>query len=144
MHDPAGTCGSHAAGNLQSVGDGLARGQRSLRQPGAQRLAVHQFGDDEGRARLAFACRRFTAEFEDGQNVRVRELGDAQGLALEAGQCLGIRGECGTKDLDGHLTIESRVAGAIDLAHAPCTEWTYNFILSEKGADREGHGVPGL
>ena len=40
------------------------------------------------------------------------------GFPLEAGQPIGVRRERLGQDLERHVPVELRVAGAIDLAHA--------------------------
>ena len=47
------------------------------------------------------------------------EGGEEMGLALEAGEALGVAGDLGRKRLDGDLAAELRVGGAVDLPHPP-------------------------
>ena len=49
MDDAAGVRGGDAAGDLLGVAGGAPRIEQALVQPVAQRLAVDQFRDDEGR-----------------------------------------------------------------------------------------------
>ena len=62
MDDAARVRGGNSLGDLQRVGDGAARRQRAAVQPGAQRLAVHELGDDERRAAVL-------RELEDREDV---------------------------------------------------------------------------
>ena len=77
MHDAARVSRAEALGDLQRVRDRFARRNRAALEARAQRLAVNQLHDDERGAGVV-------AEFEDGEDVRMRELRDAYGLALEA------------------------------------------------------------
>jgi hypothetical protein len=58
----------------------------------------------------------------DGGHVRVVEQRERLCLALEAPQALLVVGELLRQHLDGHLALEPRVAGAVDLAHAAGAE----------------------
>ena len=66
---------------------------------------------------------------EQRHDVRVRERRDRAGLFRETLASRLIVGQMGRQHLDGHLTIESAVAGPIDGAHAT-------------RADRRDDGVP--
>ena len=68
------------------------------------------------------------------------QRGEQLRLAREARQPLGIVGERGGQDLDGDVAIESRVAGAIDLAHAARPEGAGDFIRTDAASRAEGHG----
>lgn len=60
------------------------------------------------------------------------------GFALKARKAIGITGHRGGQDLDRDIPIELGIAGAIDLAHPPAT----NFL--DKGEDaKTGTGSEG-
>jgi hypothetical protein len=59
------------------------------------------------------------AEVVDREDVGVRERGDRLGLALEAGERVGVRGQLRREDLDGDVPVELRVAGAVLPSPAP-------------------------
>ena len=71
------------------------------------------------------------AEVEDREDVRVRERGDGLGLALEARERVGVRGQLRGKDLDRDVAVELRVARAVDLAHAPGAERREDLVGAE-------------
>ena len=55
-------------------------------------------------------------------DVRMVERREDLSLPMETGKALGIADEQIRKDLQGDFSIELRVAGAIDLAHATRAE----------------------
>ena len=77
--------GGEAAGDLARVLDRLAHGQRSGRQPLAERIALQELHDRIGNSVLI-------AEVVDGENVRMGQRRHCAGLALEASQGVGIPG----------------------------------------------------
>ena len=82
VRDPLVVGGREAAGDLAGVVDGLARGQIS--RLFAQRLALEELEDDEGRA--------LGADVVDGKDVRVVQRRRRPGLGLEALQARGVPG----------------------------------------------------
>jgi hypothetical protein len=62
------------------------------------------------------------AEIEDRHDIRVVQRAGRAGFRLEAGAALGILGDPGGQDLQGHVTGEARVAGAVHLTHAARAE----------------------
>src|SRR5262245_20857511 len=69
----------------------------------------------------------------------MRELRDAQRLAFEPQDGGRIGGERFSQDLDRHIAIEPRIAGAIHLAHAAGPERADDLVLTEAGAGRQRH-----
>jgi hypothetical protein len=57
-----------------------------------------------------------------------------QGLLLKTAQPVGVQGKCLRQHFDRHFPFETRVAGAIDLAHATCAQWGDNLIRTDFGA----------
>lgn len=55
-------------------------------------------------------------------------------LALKPSEAVGISREGIRKNLDGHVAVEPRVAGAIDLVHAAGAERRENFVRAEARA----------
>ena len=74
---------------------------------------------------------RLVAEVVDGEDVRVFDAGERLGLALEAGQAVGVGGDRLGQDLDGHVAVQALVAGAVDLAHAACAQRGEDLIRAE-------------
>ena len=132
MHDALAVRGREALRDLQAPVDGLPlRDGRPVELP-AQRLAFEQLRDGVGHAVVR-------AEVEDREDVRVRERRDGLGLALEAGQRVGVRRQVRREDLDGHLAIELRVARAVDLAHPPGAERREDLVGPEPCSGGETH-----
>jgi len=81
-------------------------------QPLPERLALEKLGDDVGSALKG-------ADVMNGQDVRMIERSNRPRLVLETTQTVRITCKLGRKHLDRHITSEPRVAGAVDLTHAP-------------------------
>src|SRR4029453_12359703 len=56
-------------------------------------------------------------------------------FGVEAFAKLGVRGKGRRKDLDGHDSIETRVAGLVDLAHPARAEERRDLIHAEAATD---------
>src|SRR5262245_15103282 len=65
------------------------------------------------------------------RNVRMIERGEDTRFALEARQTIGMGRERGRQDLDGDVAPESRIARAVDLAHAAGADWLEDLIGTE-------------
>src|SRR5207244_356771 len=74
-------------------------------------------------------------------NMRMAERRDRASFALEPVTKLRISGEGFGENLDRDDAIESRIAGAIDLAHSAHADLRGDFIRAEAGAWGEGHGI---
>ena len=61
------------------------------------------------------------------------------GFALEAPEPLGIVGEKVWQDLERHVAVELRVAGAVDLPHAAGADLGGDVVMPEAVAYAEGH-----
>jgi hypothetical protein len=59
---------------------------------------------------------------EDSDDVRVVQRSDGLGFPSEARQSIGVSREGSGKNLQRHITIQFRVARAVDLAHATSAE----------------------
>ena len=78
-------------------------------------------------------------ESVDGGDVRVIERRQHLRFAREARQPLGIGGERLRQDLERDLAIEPRVARAVHLAHAACTEQRHDLEGAETCSSGECH-----
>ena len=58
-------------------------------------------------------------EIVDDGDVAVIQRGKKLGLALESGDALGLTRERLGENLDGDVTFQLRVVGAIDFPHSP-------------------------
>jgi hypothetical protein len=61
----------------------------------------------------------------------VRERGNSARFGLETAAHVGIRRDARRHDLDRHVAIEPRIAGAIDLAHAAGANPFDDFVLGD-------------
>ena len=109
-------------------------GRRLLVVPGLPERSLTLVLRSEASLRLARRCRRF--DRVDRCDVRVIEGGEDLRFALETGQPLGIRGDRFGQHLDGHLTAELAVLGAIDLPHAAFAELGGDPEMRESLADQ--------
>jgi hypothetical protein len=133
VDDPALVRRGEALRDLQAVVDRLPLRKLSTAvEPSLQRLSFEQLRDRVGNAVVP-------AEVVDREDVRVRERGDRQRLALEARQGVGIPGERLGQDLDRDVAVQLGVARAIDLAHSPDPQWREDFERGESGSCRECH-----
>lgn len=77
----------------------------------------------------------------EGADVGMIEAGNGLSFAFEALFARGIGGEVRGKNFHGHSTIETSVAGAVDVSHAAGAERGKDFVRAELGAGGDGHGA---
>ena len=75
----------------------------------------------------------------NGRDVRVIERGEHFGFTLEAREPIRIRRDGFGQDLQRDIPLQSRIARAIDLAHAARAQGGLDFIRPESSAGTEGH-----
>jgi hypothetical protein len=98
-------------------------------------LAGNQLEDErEGTVRVVDAV--------DRRDARMIERRQQFGLALEAGDPIGIAGENLRQDFDRHLAPQLRVARAIHLAHAAGAKGVDDFITADPRAGCQHGAVP--
>jgi hypothetical protein len=107
--------------------DGLEERQGTLRQAGSKRVAGQQLGDDVGSAAIV-------ADVIERQDVGMRERRDRLGFSLEPIERGAVGCESRRQDLDRHLAIEPRIAGAIHLAHPAFANLGDDFVGSDSRA----------
>ena len=127
MRDAAGVGGGETRAHLHRQLNRLAGSQGAPVEPRAQGLALQHFEDDVGDPILG-------ADVVDGQDVGMIEGGHRPGLLLEAAEAVGARRAIGGDDLDRHLSPQSRVAGTVDLSHAPRPEGGNDLVRAETAA----------
>jgi hypothetical protein len=71
-------------------------------------------------------------------DVRVRQLRNRAGFAVEALPELRVAGQILGEDLDGDRAVKPRVAAFVNLPHAARTEWREDFVRTQPHADCEG------
>ena len=84
------------------------------------------------------------AEVEDGDDVRVVELGRRLGFPQEAAAEVGIGGEGGGDRLDGDEPVEERVLGLVDLAHRPLADLPDHAVLADSVEVHHRPAPPGV
>ncbi len=103
-----------------------------------QRGAIEKFHGDEG-----FAV--FFADVVDGADARVIQCGGSLGFTLKAAQSLRIAGYFFGKKFQCDETVETRVFGFVDDAHAAAAEFFDDAVMRNGEADerRVGFGHRG-
>ena len=112
MNDPSPVRLVQPVRDLNPILQGLLELQRSFLEPFGQRVALDVLHHDEVDTVLL-------THIVEGADVRVVQLRDRLGFAIEAGFALGAFGEVLGEDFDRHRPVEARVLGFVDLAHAP-------------------------
>ena len=137
MDDPVLMGFFERLGDLLRDVDRFVDGNRPTFEPRGEILALDQL---EHQKRLAV---RFL-EAVDGGDVRVVERGEQVRLALETREALGILRDCVGKDLDGYVTTEVLIRGAIDLSHPAFADLGGDPVVGKAGADHaSGRSVLG-
>ena len=133
VDDPLPVRGVEGIGDLDGNPDRLVDGQRALREPLGQRVALqvlhHQVVDPV-----------LGADVEDGADMGVTQGRQRLGFPLEPLPAFGILGEVLGQDLDGDGAIKTGVAGSIDFAHAAGADPGDDFIGTEACAGSQEHG----
>jgi hypothetical protein len=128
MDDAAAMRTVERAGDFDPVARDLASWQRSFLEAGGEGFALEVLHHQVVEVVLA-------PNVVERADVRVRELGDGAGFALEAGADLGIRGEVGGEDLDGDRAAEAGIARLVDLAHSAFAQLLHDSIRPKRLAD---------
>ena len=119
--------------NLDEQRDRFVYSNATLRNSFCQRLAFHQFHDDERLPVVLF-------ETIERGDVRVVDLSEESGFSLESFQSIFVSCEFFGKHFDSDVTSESCIAGSVDFSHSTRTDSLDDFVLAELGAWGEGHG----
>ena len=106
-------------------------------QPLLRNQRVHRAPLDQLHRQVVGAIGR--PDVEDGDDVRVMELGGELRFLHEPAAALGVRDELRRQHFQRHLPIEPLVPGLIDLAHAPGAEKRAHFVGAKTSAGRERH-----
>ena len=131
MDDPAVVRGFERVGDLARDRQRLRNRQRPARDEHREVVAVHQLHHQ----RAWSPGRAVPFEPVDVRDVGMVQRGERLRFAGEAGEAFVVRCKELGEHFDRDLTIELRVAGAIDLAHATGPERRHDFIGPESGAD---------
>ena len=140
MDDPLLVRGFKRYGNLSGDGQRFVNRDRPARDALREILALDQLHHESLHAVGVL-------EPVDRGDVRMIQRGEDFRFALKAGQAVGVGCERRWKDLDGDVTLQLRIARAIDLAHAPGPKGGKDFVggsaclLVGNGADVTGPGL---
>ena len=115
MHHPRAVRPVQRVGDLSAEREHLGHRQRPLLQPVREGLPLEQLHHQIVHAILV-------ADVVQRADVRVVQLGDGAGLALEAGAHFRGGGQMRGQHLDRHVAAEAGVVGAVHLAHPPRAE----------------------
>ena len=130
---------SCAASRASTICLAMARASATDGRPRAmhlrQVLASHQFHDEIVGGPVG-------ARVVDLRDVRMIERRQRPCLAFEAGSPRGVRRQAVGQDLDRNVAVQLRVAGAIDLAHATCTQVGHDLVGMEASPNRDRHRAP--
>jgi hypothetical protein len=118
--------------NLPRDWQRLVNGNRPVRDSFGERRSFDQLHDQR-----ADTVRLFQAI--DLRDVRVIELRQRPGLALEARQALGVVGKGVGQNLDSDFASEVPVGGAVHLAHPAFANQGGDFVGPEAGASGQSH-----
>ncbi|HYM23527.1 MAG TPA: hypothetical protein VEU08_09970 [Vicinamibacterales bacterium] len=132
MNDPLFVCGFEGFSDLLRDSQGFVDRQRASRDAIRQRRSLDQLHDE---------CWRTGGILEamDVRDVGMIQRREEPGLPLEPREAFAITCDGTGQDFDRDVTIELRVAGAVDLTHAARTERRQDFINAEACASCERH-----
>jgi hypothetical protein len=122
----------------KSFGDGdadlenLVHGQCAFAQALGESFSFKKLHDQEIGAILA-------ADVVELTNVGMVQRRDGASLTLHTQLEFRGSGKVRSKNLDGDDTVETRVAGTVDFAHAARAEGADDLVGTELGAGAQGH-----
>ena len=129
MDDAAGMSGGERLGNRHGNRKELGKLEAARGNQAVEGRALDQLHREE---RLAFDF----LDRVDGDDVRVVQRGDGAGFAREA---LAVLGVVSLEDFERDVALEARVAGPVDLAHAPDAEQGDDFVGAKALAWQQIH-----
>ena len=133
MRDAAPVRSVERVRDLTCVLKGLGERQRAALQPSRQRLTFEVLHHEERQPLvLAYVIQR--------ADMRVVDLRDRSGFAVESFAKLAVGRQRLWKDLDRDRPIQPRVSCPIHFAHAAGANGGLNLIGTESGAVGQTHG----
>jgi hypothetical protein len=135
VNDSLRVGGRQPVRDLNRVADRLDRGQVAFLNSLAKRRALEELVHHEGSFVVG-------AHVEHRQHVRMAEGAGGTGFLLEAPQALRVVHARVGQNLDRHVAAQARVAGTVDLAHAPGPEGSDDRIGPEPGSCEQGQAEP--
>jgi hypothetical protein len=134
MHDAGAMRSVECRRDLDRDRQPLARRERALLEARGQCLALEKLHHEKRHAILL-------ADVVEGADVRVGQLRDRAGLAIEALAELRVGGERGGKHLDRDRAIEARVACFVDFAHPARAKGGKDLVRAEARAWGQRHAI---
>ena len=132
VHDALRMRGLERFAYLQGQPDRFIRRKRAAGQHEVERLAFDKLHDDGGDPIGLL-------EVEHLRDVWMAEAAQHARFALESTQSIGIARDGRRQDFQRDVTIQTRLACAINLAHASNANERDDFVRTETATGREGH-----
>ena len=132
VHDPLPVRLVERVGDLDPVTQELLGRERPLAQAVRQRLALEVLHDEVLGLALA-------VDVVERADVRMRDLRDRLGLALEPLAQLRVRREVRRQDLDGDRALEPRVPRLVNLPHPAGPDGRKDLVRTEFGSGGQRH-----
>jgi len=130
VHDSGGMCSIERIGDLDPQPQNLVHFHRARADPVFQGHPFEKLHGDEGMAILI-------ADIVDGTDVGMIESGGGLGLTSKSRQRLRIPGDFVRQELERDETVQSRVFGFVDHAHAALAELFENLEIANLGSDHD-------
>ena len=130
VQKPAGMGFLERLGDLSCHPQRIGQRECAVLQPAVQRFARDVLHDEEQRIAIF-------ANFENLADVGMINRRHCHRLAAQTLARVRVSRELARQQLDGDLTIQPRVAGAIDLAHSAGSEGGDNLVATEPRAGRQ-------
>ncbi len=121
---PLGVRGAERAGHLRGHGDEPIGGKGATAERVGEAAAAQPAHHEVGAVRLPPVV-------VEGDDVGVLEAGDQLRLGLEAADEVGIVGELGPDDLDGHLAADLRLGRPVDDSEAPPADLLQQSVAAQ-------------
>jgi hypothetical protein len=128
--------GLEREGDLATDRQGLLGREPAALQAIRERLALDQLHDQDRHAAVA------VLETVQGRDAGMVEGGEDARLLPQASEPLGLARELVGQRLEGDLAMQFRVAGAVDLAHAPGAEPGHDLVGAYARSGRQHDGPP--
>ena len=126
--------GFERLGDLTADGDRLVQRDRALRDAVGERGAFDELEDERGAAVALFHT-------IDGCDVRMVQRGKQLRFAREPREAIVIGGHRGGQQLERDITLQPRIASAVDLAHPPAAEHRDDLVRSDPCAWGDQAGI---
>jgi hypothetical protein len=131
MDDALVVCGFERVGDLAGDSERVRYRQRAPRDEQRQLITLDQFHDEPA-----------ILDSEDLRDVGVVEGGKRLRLACEPRDALGVAGKRVRQRLDGDVSVQSRIARAIHLAHSAFAKLGDDLVATDATAWLQAHVRP--